>query len=277
MVEAKIPVNNLRRYGSAPFSIAVIHGGPGAPGYMAPVARELSPLRGVLEPLQTATSLEGQVQELHSVLEQQADWPVTLIGSSWGAMLSFIFAARYPAYVKKIILVGSAVYEEKYAANIQKTRFSRLSEEEKEEILSLLEAWSDPAVSDKTAVLARESELFTKADAYDPLTLDTEVIVMDGQYELHQSVWREAAALRRSGELLQLGKLIQCPVVAIHGEYDPHPSEGVRKPLSAVLKEFRFILLKHCGHLPWIEREAKDEFYRILEEELCSQDQKHCL
>jgi len=33
-------LNNLRQYGNAPFSVAVIHGGPGASGEMAPVARE---------------------------------------------------------------------------------------------------------------------------------------------------------------------------------------------------------------------------------------------
>jgi pimeloyl-ACP methyl ester carboxylesterase len=74
--------------------------------------------------------------------------------------------------------------------------------------------------------------------------------------------------LRRNGTLVALGKQIQCPVVAIHGDYDPHPPEGIKKPLSAVLKNFRFILLKNCGHLPWIEKEAKDKFYGILKEEL---------
>lgn len=261
-------MNNLRKYGSAPFRVAVIHGGPGAPGYMAPVARELSAARGILEPLQTADSLEGQVQELKAVLEKHADLPVTLVGSSWGAMLSFIFAAHYPTFVKKLILIGSAVYEEQDAAKIHETRLSRFSEEERQEVFALLEILNDPAAGDKTAALAREGELFTKADAYDPLTLDTEVIAMEGQYELHLSVWKEAQALRRSGELLQLGKQIQCPVIAIHGDYDPHPVEGVQNPLSAVLNNFRVILLTHCGHLPWIERQAKDEFYRILKEEL---------
>ena len=48
----------------------------------------------------------------------------------------------------------------------------------------------------------------------------------------------------------------------------PHPPEGVQKPLSAVLKDFRFILLKNCGHLPWIERQARDNFYAVLKEAL---------
>jgi len=44
-------MDTLRKYGKEPFSIAVIHGGPGAGGEMAPVARELSSHWGVLEPI----------------------------------------------------------------------------------------------------------------------------------------------------------------------------------------------------------------------------------
>lgn len=61
-------MKNVRTYGTAPFQVAVIHGGPGAPGEMAPVARELSLLCGVLEPLQTKTTVAEQVEELATVL-----------------------------------------------------------------------------------------------------------------------------------------------------------------------------------------------------------------
>jgi pimeloyl-ACP methyl ester carboxylesterase len=81
-------------------------------------------------------------------------------------------------------------------------------------------------------------------------------------------VWGEADKLRSRGKLLELGKEIRCPVVAIHGDYDPHPFEGVREPLSRVLKNFRFILLEKCGHKPWIEREAKESFYTLLRNEI---------
>jgi pimeloyl-ACP methyl ester carboxylesterase len=259
-------MNNLRRYGQAPFTVAVIHGGPGAPGSMAPVARELSAEWGVLEPLQTATSLEGQIQELRAVLETNGELPVTLIGSSWGAMLSFMLAARYPEFVRKLILIGSGMYEEQYAARIEETRLSRLSEEDRREVQALEEALNDPGVPDKDAILVRVGDLDTRADAYDPFTLDTEGLGV--QYEIFQRVWQEAQDLRASGRLLELGKRIQCPVVAIHGDYDPHPVDGVQRPLSSVLKDFRFIVLEHCGHLPWIEREARDEFYHILKAEL---------
>jgi pimeloyl-ACP methyl ester carboxylesterase len=78
-------VENHRTYGAAPYTVAVVHGGPGAAGEMAPVARELARGRGIVEPLQTATSLEGQVEELRMTLESSTAPPVVLIGYSWGA------------------------------------------------------------------------------------------------------------------------------------------------------------------------------------------------
>jgi pimeloyl-ACP methyl ester carboxylesterase len=124
-------MKNLRIYGKAPYRITVIHGGPGAPGEMAPVARELSVQCGVLEPLQTMTTVEGQVEELAAV-----------------------------------------------------------------------------------------------------------------------------------------GRNIHCPVVAIHGDCDPHPAEGIEMPLSSVIADFRFVLLERCGHHPWYERYAKEPFYAILKQEI---------
>ena len=259
-------MKNLRIYGNAPFNVAVIHGGPGAPGSMAPVARELAVNRGVLEPLQTASSLDGQVLELKRVLDENADLPVTLIGSSWGAWLSFIFSARYPGSTKKIILVGSGPFEEKYAANIMETRLNRFNEDERKELHSLTAAFNNPTAGDRNALLTRLGELSNRTDTLNPLTLDTEVL--ECQYDIHIKVWEEARALRSNGRLLELGKQIKCPVTALHGDYDPHPFKGVREPLSSILKEFKFFLLKNCGHYPWLEREAKERFFELLNKEI---------
>lgn len=259
-------MDNPRLYGAAPYMVAVVHGGPGAPGTMAPVARELASLWGVLEPLQTATSLDGQIEELRDALATHGDLPVTLIGSSWGAMLGFLLAARHPALVRKLILVGSGVYEERYAAAIEQTRLQRLSEDARIQVRALTDALGDPTVVDKDVPFARLGALFTRADAYDPLHLDTEVI--EAQYLVYQQVWPEVQALRARGALLEAGLHIVCPVVAIHGDYDPHPSAGIREPLSRTVQDFRFILLERCGHLPWIERWARDDFFRVLRAEL---------
>ncbi len=261
-------MNNIRKYGIKPYKVAVIHGGPGAPGSIAPVARALAVDFGILEPLQTKSSLEGQIQELHGVLNEHADLPVVLIGHSWGAMLSFIVTARYPSLVRKLILVGSGPFEQKYAENIPGERLNRLSEEERIEAINLIEIINNEAAGDRDKSLARLGELFAQADTYDALPPEKEPEPLDASEEINRLVWAEAKKLRLSGELLEMGKKIKCPVVAIHGDYDPHLAGGVREPLTRVLKDFRFILLEKCGHEPWTERYARDKFYKILKDEL---------
>ncbi len=258
---------HLRKYGKRPFSVVVVHGGPGAAGEMAPVARTLSAKCGVLEPLQTGRTVGEQIEELKAAIEINAGRPVTLIGFSWGAWLSFIFAATYPALVKKLILIGSGGYEEKHGRKTQQTRMARLKPEEKLELKSLGSLLDSQATKDKDVIVARLGALFTKVDAYDPLP-QGKVEKVACRADIFKSVWKDAQDLRASGKLLELGKNIRCPVVAIHGDYDPHPAQGVEKPLLRVLKKFRFILLTNCGHRPWIEKQAKKRFFAILNEEL---------
>jgi len=260
-------VTSLRRYGSAPYSVAVVHGGPGAAGEMAPAARVLSAGYGVLEPLQTAPTLEGQVQELRSLLADHAHLPAAIIGHSWGAWLSFIVAARYPMLAQKLILVGSGPFEERYAAGILETRLSRLGEDEQREAVILMRTLQGGGGKE---ALARLGALFSKADDFDPLP--GEGGGCDLSPDLFRQVWGEAERMRRSGELLALGDRIRCPVAAIHGEYEPHPAAGVKEPLSRVIADFRFILLKECGHTPWCERRAKERFYAVLNAELTVPD-----
>jgi pimeloyl-ACP methyl ester carboxylesterase len=261
----EMSARRLRKYGERPFSVAVVHGGPGAAGEMAPVARRLASSWGVLETLQTATTLDGQVEELVAILEREGVPPSFLIGFSWGAMLSFIVAASRPELVGKLILIGSAPFEERYAASIQQTRMERLGEAEREEAERLTHALEDPGTRDPDAVFARLGELFGKSDAYDPIPNPGEI---EPRYDIYRKVWGEAARLRKDGGLLRLRSHIRCPVVAIHGDYDPHPPTGVAEPLSGILSDFRLILSSDCGHKPWIERNARDDFFEVLEREL---------
>jgi len=240
----------------------VLHGGPGAAGEMAPVARRVSRLAGVLEPLQTAASVDGQVAELAACLRAAATLPVTLVGHSWGAWLGVCCAARHPDLVRELILVSSGPFTAQHAATILPTRLGRLRPEEGREAQALL---GRGATLDD-AGLARLGSLFARADAYDPLppaNADTPAPRDGAQAAIFAAVWPEAAALRASGELLRRARSLRCPVLAIHGEYDPHPVAGVSEPL-ADLPHFRCTTLPRCGHTPWLERQAHEPFFRIL-------------
>jgi pimeloyl-ACP methyl ester carboxylesterase len=260
-------MDNPRFYGNAPFGVAVVHGGPGAAGEVADVARALSAGgRGVIEPLQTAATLEGQVRELHGLLAAHAARPATLIGWSWGAWLAYLVAARDPAAVRKLVLVSSGPFEDRYVPAIRATRLGRLSDGERAEMIAIEKALDDPAAAVTDGLLARLGELCGKADAYAPLPAGDEVV--DVRADIYRGVWEEAAALRRSGGLLELAARIRCPVVAVHGDYDPHPYRGVVDPLAKALTDFRSILLARCGHTPWREQKARTAFFAVMKREL---------
>ncbi len=259
-------MNNPRKYGSKPFKVAIIHGGPGAPGEMAPLAQKLSDDFGIIEPLQTANTIEGQLQELHNILVNYGSPPVYLIGHSWGAWLVYIYAALYPALVKKIILIASGSFREKDSQNIMQTRLNRLTKNDKSELLAIQKELENPSTGNKSQLFKQFAEILSKADSFTPITNKSHIIKY--QPDIFQSVWNEASKLRKSGKLIGFGKRIKCPVVAIHGDYDPHPAEGVKIPLSETLDKFKFILLKKCGHYPWNEKNAFNKFYKILREEI---------
>jgi len=259
----------LRLYGREPFIIAVVHGGPGARGSVAPVAKELSHYFGVLEPLQTKTTVEGQVDELFNELSVYASFPITLIGHSRGAWLSVFFTNKYPDSINKLILVGSGPFEEKYVEALDNTRKKRVTKKESEKYVSVLKRLNDPNIAVKDTLIARLGQLADKTDNY--CIVESAIEFMDensADVGTYQSVWAEAAAMRKSGELLAIASKIKCPVVAIYGDYDPHPLEGVKIPLAENLKDFRIVLLNNCGHSPWKENYAKAEFFEIMKNEL---------
>lgn len=256
------------KYGTPPYTVAVIHGGPGATGEMAPVARRLSSSFGVLEPLQDASSIEGLVGQLKSDIENNSKGPVSLIGHSWGAWLGYIFSAKHPEMVKKLILVGSGPFEDQYAPSILKTRLSRLDDTEKILFNRYLSGLGDPSDTDETFDIEPFKLLLKKTDAYDPIDETDDEGPGPFVQESYWQIWDEAERLRKSGELLHMGRFIRCPVIAIHGDHDPHPAEGVVKPLSSALRNFKPVILEKCGHDPWREKQAKEKFYGILEREL---------
>jgi len=186
--------------------------------------------------------------------------PANLIGYSWGAWLAFILASMYSELVKKLVLVGSGPFQVEYAKGIMTTRLSRLNTGDNKKVEQLMQKINSGNTDDRT--LEEFGSLLAKADTYNPIRYEREV---DGiNMDIYQKVWPEAEKLRKNGKLLEYGRSIHCPIVIIHGDYDPHPFEGVKRPLQSISPNCEFVLLKKCGHKPWVEKQAKSLFYKTL-------------
>ena len=247
-------LQDVRQYSKTLSRVVVLHGGPGGAGEVEPFARELGYMGyDVLEPFQTGRSVGGQVNELKAQIEQYCEPPVVVIGWSWGAWLGCLLAAQHDDLVRSLILVGSGPLKVSYAKAIRNTKNTRLSAE----FLALR------PMTQSSLDVARFIKLSDVADTYARDTSPPPKVAYDE--EIRSAVWPEAEEMRKNGSLLEAISTIRCPVLAIHGEDDPRPSAGVRLPLQAALPSAAFVEIRQCGHKPWQEIYAKDEFYRLIQ------------
>jgi pimeloyl-ACP methyl ester carboxylesterase len=256
-----------RRHGAGPVEAVVVHGGPGGCGELGPVARRLAVRRAVLEPWSTALSVEAEIAELEDALAAAAVVRAVVIGHSWGAWLALLHAERHPGRVAAVVMVGAPPFDAEAAATIAPTRLSRLTAAERAEVEALAAegfAASDP---DAARRFARLGAIFARADAFDPLPV-AEAYDCEIRADVFAAVWPEAAELRASGELKRrLGRL-PVPLIAIHGDHDPHPASAIAALADVVPTAFRFHLLTGCGHAPWRERHAAERFFALVESEV---------
>ena len=244
---------NCREYGSKPYRVIVVHGGPGAIGSCAGICRGLSDEFGVLEILQSKNSIRELVEEMADVINSYGLTEVALVGHSWGAWLSFMFASVHPEFVSKLILVGSGLFDSKYYPQlIAASKATVMPDEQKRDLKS--------------------ANLYSETMEYNPYSYcllpdlpDDTIVFQEKQCEL---LMNEIMPIRDSGELLSYCRDIRCPVTAIHGRNDPHVVDGVQIPLKEHLSNFKMFVLDRCGHEPWKEYYAKDKFFEILKQEL---------
>jgi pimeloyl-ACP methyl ester carboxylesterase len=253
-----------RLHGSRPYTVIAIHGGPGAIGEARPFAMEIAAAgRGVVEPFLLAETFDGQVAELKEEIERYADGPVILAGHSYGALLSFVFAARYPSLVTKLIMLSTPVMEAKDTAQVDALRHARLSAEEAENLATARQTYKQSEGIAKAQAFRALLELIKQADGYKLAPHNSDLL--PASPDLYDSAWEGMRSLRDSGELVAMGADIQCPVVAIHGDYDPRPAAAIKASLNKHVKDLQFVLLEKCGHYPWYEQYTRAPFYRELE------------
>jgi len=255
-----------RRHGRPPYRVVLVHGGPGAPGSLETVGRELSHGMGVLEPWQSARTVAGQVTELRHQIEAHATPPVILVGHSWGAWLAILVATNHPKLVRRLVLVGSAPFRARDAVGIDRRRWLRISPMERRELEDLWKTASDPQRTLSSRSMHRIMEIFEVSDSYELLPHRS----TQSRFEprVFFTVWPQAERLRRSGALERSLQRIRVPVLVLHGRYDPHPVRGVVAPLRKAGVDVRVVLLDRCGHAPWWERHGRAPFFRELRHEI---------
>jgi pimeloyl-ACP methyl ester carboxylesterase len=110
--------------------------------------------------------------------------------------------------------------------------------------------------------IAKRGRVMTRVYGYD---------VEDGQWDLdivdaaaHEQTWADMGRLMNQGVYPAAFAAITCPVLMLHGEADPHPGRLTREDLRPHIPHLEYREFLKCGHLPWLERQARDDFFDCI-------------
>lgn len=255
----------VRTYGTPGATpVVVLHGGPGAPGSAGPLARGLVDPLYVVEPWQRWSgeeplTVERHVADLAATLGHLVpDTRPVLVGESWGAMLALVFASRFPGGVAGLVLVGCGTFDEASRATLQQTLDARTS--------PALRARLDALENEVTDEAARFLTLYRLCDSLYTFERASDAPAAVERFDLvgHRESWADMFRLQASGALPAAFGAITCPVLMVHGAYDPHPGAMTRDTLRRYVPQLAYRELDRCGHSPWIERHARERFFALV-------------
>lgn len=244
--------------------MAVLHGGPGAPGSAGSLARDLAEGFRVLEPLQRRSggiplTVARHVADLDAVLPDGT----ALVGHSWGAMLALSFAAAHPGRARSLALVGSGTYDAATRDVFRQAVEKRLGEEGRrrlDELNGRIEGAS--AGPDLNQVVGRLGDLMEEAQCHEHLPGFGDPVEVDGLG--HRETWADALRLQAAGIEPAAFAAITCPVLMLHGDDDPHPGPATFELLRRFVPQAQYRGFPQCGHKPWAERHAREPFLAVL-------------
>ena len=260
----------IRTYGTLGPVVVVLHGGPGAPGYMAPVARGLANSFRVLEPLQRGSGSEPltvarHVADLHELVESGCGGVrPALVGHSWGATLALAYAAAHPGRAASLVLIGCGTFDLAARDRLWAIREERLDNRLRRRIECLPEEFPDP--DKRLSVLG---DLLLPLYSYDLVSTVQELEGCDAG--AHQETWADMVRLQREGVYPAAFAAIETPVIMVHGAVDPHPGPMIHASLKPHIPQLEYREWECCGHYPWLERAVHDEFYAVMGEWLARQ------
>lgn len=252
---------HVREYGHSGPRVIVLHGGPGASGHMAPVARGLAGSHRVVEPFQRGSGGERltvarHVADLHEVINLYAGrCRPALLGASWGAMLALAYAATHPSSTGPLVLVGCGTFDLVARAELERTIAERMNDE--------IRAWIKCADQlDRDERLKASVEAMIPIYSYDLLASPHEEDKIDAR--AHHETWADMLRLQAEGIYPAAFAAIKVPILMVHGTFDPLPGRLILEGLRPYLPQLEYRELQRCGHYPWLERAAADTFFTLV-------------
>lgn len=256
--------------------IVILHGGPGLDHtYLLPQMGKLADNFKMIFYDQRASggssgnansssiTLNNFVMDLEGIRKEFNLDKMNLMGHSWGGLLAMFYAIRYPDNLNSLILISTAAassdFWKPFSSNVKRNRTP-------EDDLALVKLTASEDFKNKRAEVVQKylkvffrvyfynqslgDDLNTQINKITAMNMDTINSLMIRNYLSNYNIHEELSA-------------INCPTLVLHGDSDPIPSEFAKK-IHERIRNSKFILLKDCGHFPYVE--AQKEFFDIMKD-----------
>jgi pimeloyl-ACP methyl ester carboxylesterase len=248
----------------------VVHGGPAAAGNAAPIARGLADSFHVLEPWQRGSSASADpltvgrhVADMNDlILSRCPGQRPALIGESWGAMLVLAFAAAHPDLAGPLVIVGCGTWNTETRAEFQATIERRIDDDP--DLRRAIKQLDAEYAADPQRKTIRRYELIRHLFDFSPIQDQPDPAIGPFDFKAHEDTWNDMLRLQREGQYPAALSKVRSPVLMLHGDFDPHPGAPTRDLLRRYIPQLEYHELPRCGHSPWRERFARDEFFQVM-------------
>lgn len=259
------------RTGSGP-ALVLLHGGPGLPDYLQPLA-DLLPAR-VHRYEQRACgrsddrgpfTLDRALADLDALRRHWDLGRMVLAGHSWGAALALLYALENPECVERLLYLDGMGIEEDWKAEHKAEVARRLGDAGATRLAELRRARDDARGDDV------ERDRFTRAlldqqlrtDFADPARAAPAAELFTGRVSTHANEQLSLAWSDRQRDPAFAPRVarLPLPVLVVQGALDPRPNEPARR-LAALLPRARYEEIAGAGHFPWMERPGA--FLRVV-------------
>jgi len=188
-------------------------------------------------------TIENYVNDLEALRKYLKLDQITLIGHSWGGMLSMEYASKHPNEVKQLILLGPGGPTVKFFDYFPDNMMMRLHQEDLQE-MNLLDSLK------KSSLKAVWPGYFFDRDR----ALETKSITNFDVFDFPPEVYRYSMSSYFSSDnkRIRLIKKFKGPVHIIQGRQDPI-GESTIFEIKNLLPQSQVHLIEKCGHLPWLE------------------------
>lgn len=253
----------MRTQGGSGDTVVLLHGGPGCPDYLQPVAQLLPAhlrvvtfdQRGVGASATAGSfTLEDYLSDIEAVRRHLGVERIHLLGHSWGGLLAQLYANKYPQRVSSIVLTNSAAGVGDHWRQVEREVMAYNRKRSGPAGFLAMGLWAALMVLPGRVrnvagrrLLKRVWRNYFPDNASAP---DADVAWLDGASSTAAVKTTAAIKAADTNMLDGLGSRLGVPALLVYGEHDIYGA-------SKALLETRFepahhvTTLKDCGHLPW--------------------------